>query len=120
MVVSVALFVVAGLIITIWLLIEAKRMKHKIFAVFLIVLILFTYLSFVVVVKDENIDYKTVPGIIEGGKLYFAWLNSLFGNLRSITAYAIGLDWKEIKKNDDFNKNFSLDIEETFSYFNSN
>jgi len=93
MVIGITLFIVAIVIVAIWLVIEVKRLRHKVFAMFLIALILFSYLSFTLVLRGSGIDLKTVPGLIEGGKLYFSWLGSLFGNAKSMTSHAIGLDW---------------------------
>jgi len=92
--IGVALFVVAVLIIAIYFFVELKRLRHKIFALFLIALILFTYISFTVVIKDKEIDYKTVGGLTSAAKLYFSWLTSIFGNFKSITTHAIDMDWK--------------------------
>lgn len=91
---GITFFVIMISIIAIWILIEIKRLKHKVFAVFLILLILFTYISFSVVLKNQDINVKTVPGAIEAGKLYFSWMGSMLGNLKSITMYAIKKDWK--------------------------
>jgi glucan phosphoethanolaminetransferase (alkaline phosphatase superfamily) len=93
MAVGVMLFVIAVLIIAIWVIIEVKRLRHKIFAIVLIALILFTYLSFTMVMKQHDVDLKTVSGIIEAAGLYVNWLGSLFGNFKSMTTHAIGLDW---------------------------
>ena len=57
-------------------------------------MILFTYISFNVLFKGQDIDYKTVPGVMEAGKLYFAWLGSIVGNVKSITTHAIKMNWK--------------------------
>ena len=92
------LLVVAVLIIAIWVVIEIKRFKHKLFAILLIVLILFTYLSFTAVLKGKDIDFKTGTGLKEAGQLYIAWLGSIFGNLKSITTHAVDMDWKQINE----------------------
>jgi len=81
-------------IVAIWVIIEAKRMKHKIFAIVLITLILFTYISFSVVLKNNEVNLKTPDGMITGGKLYFSWLGGVFKNMKSITTYALKQDWK--------------------------
>lgn len=94
MVIGVTLFIIAALIIAIWVFIEMKRMRHKVFAIFIIALILFSYISFTVVLKDSNVELKTIPGMIDAGKLYFAWIGSMFGNMKSITTYAVKMDWK--------------------------
>ncbi|MBU0894736.1 MAG: hypothetical protein KKF48_00535 [Nanoarchaeota archaeon] len=93
MAVGIALFVVAVLIIAIWVFIEIKRLRHKVFAMFLIALILFAYISFAVVIKDRNLDFKSIEGWIVAGKIYFSWLGSIFGNLKTITTNAIKMDW---------------------------
>lgn len=64
------------------------------FAVFLIGLILFSYLSFAFVFKDNEIDFTSIEGIREAGGLYFAWLGTVFSNLKSITSNAIDMDWQ--------------------------
>ena len=90
---GIALFVISILVIAIYVLIELKRLRHKMFAIFLIVLILFTYISFSVVLRGQDVDYKTIPGVVEASKLYFSWLGSIFGNFRSMTTHAIKMDW---------------------------
>jgi MFS superfamily sulfate permease-like transporter len=90
---GITLFIVAVLIIAIWVIIEVKRLRHKIFAIFLIALILFTYISFTVTLKSQDIDMTTIPGVTAASKLYVSWLASAFNNLKSITTQAIGLDW---------------------------
>ncbi len=93
MAIGVTLLIVGILIIAIWVLVELKRFRHKFFAIFLIALILFSYLSFTLILKGKNIDLKTSSGIIQAGKLYFSWLGSIFGNFKTITTNAIKMDW---------------------------
>ncbi len=94
MVIGVTLFVIGVLVAAIWIIIEVKRLRHKMFAIFLIALILFTYFSFYFVLKDKDIDYTSVSGMITAGKLYFSWFGSMFGNFKSITTHTIKLEWK--------------------------
>ncbi len=93
MAIGVALFIVVALVIAIWLIIEVKRLKHKIFAFMLIFAILFLYFSGTFVFKDHEIDFKSVSGIFSSGKLYFNWLFSLSGNFKAMTTYAVKMDW---------------------------
>lgn len=93
MVVGVTVFVVVLLIAAIWVFVEVKRLRHKIFAVFLVALILFTYLSFTLVIQKHDVNLGSVPGIIDAGKLYLSWLGSIFSNFKSITLNAINMDW---------------------------
>ena len=94
MVINSGLLIMCVLVAGIWILIEVKRLKHKLFAIFLIGLILFSYISFATIFKDSSLDFKTTEGLIEGGKIYFLWLSSITGNFMSITTNAVKMDWK--------------------------
>jgi len=91
--VNIALILVFVLIIVIWLFIEFKRFRHKMFAVFLIVLILFTYFSFAAVIKGKNLDLKTFDGMKQAGGLYVLWLGNIFKNVGTVTSNAIDMNW---------------------------
>jgi len=93
MVIGVTFIVIAVLIISIWVIIEIKRLKHKLFAIFLIGLILLGYFSFIYSTRGQDIDFKTVPGMIKASKLYFSFIGSAFGNMKLITINAIKMDW---------------------------
>jgi hypothetical protein len=88
--------IIAALVAAIWIIIEIKRLKHKIFAMFLIGLILFTYISFTAAIKDQEIDLKTVSGVSTATKLYFSWLGNAFQNVKSVTTYALKQNWSEV------------------------
>jgi hypothetical protein len=92
--VSPIIILVIVLIIAIWLIIEFKRFRHKLLAVFLILLILFTYFSFAAVIKDKGLDLKTLDGVKEAGKLYVIWLGNAFKNIKVVTANAIHMNWR--------------------------
>ena len=100
--------VMSVLIIAIWIIIEVKRLKHKVFAIALIAMIIFGYLSFGLVLKDQDVDLKTVPGTIKATKLYFSWMGSLFGNMKSITSHAVKMDWNNNVTIDDDEEIFDL------------
>ena len=88
------LILVVVLIAVIWLFIEFKRFRHKMLAVFLIVLILFTYISFSAVIKNKNIDLKTFEGIKQAGHLYVLWLGNAFKNVKVVTSNVINMNWQ--------------------------
>ena len=99
MAIGVTLLVVGVLVAAIWTIIELKRLKHKIFAIFLICLILFTYFSFSAIINTHDVDLKSVEGLTEAGRLYFVWIGALFGNFKSITSHAVKLDWQDDGEN---------------------
>ena len=93
--------IIAVLGALIWIFMEIKRLKHKIFAIFLISLIIFAYISFVVVLKGRDIDYTSVTGLTEASKLYFAWIGVLFKNIKSVTTYTTKQDWSSQENSSD-------------------
>jgi len=93
MVVGMTLFIVAILIISIWVIVEIKRLNHKIFAIFLIGLILFVYISVNFTLGKEDINLRSFSGIMQASKIYLSWLGSIFGNLVKVSSHAIKLNW---------------------------
>jgi hypothetical protein len=88
--IGTTIFILAVLIIAIWVIVEIKRMKHKIFALFLIAVILFMYFSISSVFKGKDVHLGDMAGIEDAANIYFSWLGSVFGNVRTITANVIG------------------------------
>ena len=88
-----ALVVVLALIVVIWVVIEFKRFEHKIYAYFLIGLVLFIAISFSAVTSQHETDYTSPSGVLTAGKVYFSWLGSVFSNFKTITSYATNLGW---------------------------
>lgn len=91
---SMFLIVTLIIILLIWFFIEIKRAKHKIFAIALIILIVFLYFSVTYIFKDKPVDYKSVNGISDATKLYFNWLGYFYNNAKTITNNAIKMNWK--------------------------
>ena len=98
------IFIISAIIVAIWVLIEFKRMRHKLFAFFLIGLILFSYLSMIFLFQDQEVDLKTISGVVGASKLYFSWLGSVLGNFKTITTNAISLDWGNDEELEDVEK----------------
>lgn len=82
----IAIFVVSRLI-------HFNHFKHKLFAILLILLVAFLFVSIIGVVKSYNINLKSPEGILNAGKVYYSWLAQAFGNVKSLTGQAIGMDW---------------------------
>lgn len=93
MVISTTLIVISVLSILIWVFIEIQRLKHKLFAIALIGMIVLGYVSFAFVLKGQDINYKSVEGLTQASKIYFSWLGAVLGNFKIITSNAIKMDW---------------------------
>lgn len=93
MIINSAIIVLVMIIALVWIFIGTNKTTHKILAIFLIILILFTYITFFTTIQNKEIDLKTPSGIIYAGKIYFSWLGTIFQNTKSITAYASQQDW---------------------------
>jgi len=104
MAIGVTLFVIIAAVVLIYILVEFKRLRHKAFAVLLIGLILFSYISAAIIFKDQDVDLKSVPGIIAASRLYFSWIGNVFYNMKDITANAVKMDWGSNKSIEDFEK----------------
>jgi len=110
MAIGTTLIIVLLIVAAIWIFVEVKRFRHKAVAILLILLILFTYISFVATIKGKNIDLKTMSGIKQAGKLYLSWVGSVFGNVKTLTSNAIHMEWGANKtKTQD---NLKLELEE--------
>ena len=92
--VGITLLVVGILVVAVWIFIEIKRFKHKLFAIFLIVLILLAYVSLAYTFKGQVINFKTVGGWETAAKVYFSFLGTVFGNLKTMTSHAVKMDWR--------------------------
>lgn len=67
--------------------------KKNLFLIIIIALILFVGFSVFKIASTHDVDFTTYDGIIKGGKLYFLWIKSIFGNVGKITGYAVQQDW---------------------------
>lgn len=68
-------------------------MKHKVFLIVFILVLLFIYTTGSRVLTGYDINWKSASGVEKGLKAYFAWFGGVFGNFKSITANAIKMDW---------------------------
>jgi len=57
------------------------------------VLVLFIYITATKALSSQNLNWKSAEGIQKGSKIYFSWLSSAFGNVKTITANAAKMDW---------------------------
>jgi hypothetical protein len=90
---GVIILVITVVVAFIWFNIEFKRMKHKLYAMGLITLIIFLSGSLILTLYGKDIDYTNISGLIEAGGVYLSWLKTVGDNIWTITANAIKLDW---------------------------
>ena len=81
------------LITLLFLFFKARNMKHKSYAIFVMLFIIFLYVSGSLVIKKGGINVYSFNGLIQGIKLYFSWLGSLFGNLKTMSGEAVKMEW---------------------------
>jgi len=87
-------WIIIGLLLVLLLFFaKARHVKHKFFAIFLVFILLFLYLSASQLFSGANIDFKSFEGWIKAGKIYFSWLVNIGGNLKNLAGEAIKLDW---------------------------
>jgi len=89
--------IIVVLVVLAFAFLRIRHMKHKLFLIVFILILLFFYTTGSQVLSEQSINWKSVAGVEKGLRTYFAWLGGIFGNLRSITANAIKMDW--VQKN---------------------
>ena len=83
--------------VSIYVFTEIKRLRHKIFAIFVIILLAFAFLSINHVFKNQDVKFDSIPNTLKAIKIYFSWLSTAFSNLKVITGNAIKMDWSANK-----------------------
>jgi hypothetical protein len=88
------LFLIVGvLIFVLWGMVEVRHVKHKLYTLLIIGLLLFAVVSGTMVFKGKNIDYTSPAGIFEAEKIYFSFLGLAGKNVFTLTSNAVKLDW---------------------------
>lgn len=67
--------------------------KKNLFITFIVCVILLLSFTFYKFHKVHDVDLTSFGGVVQAGRLYFAWFLNLFKNVGSITGYAIKQDW---------------------------
>lgn len=70
------------------------RRRPRVTMILLLIAILFLVSTIYLVSKANKVDMTTVSGFSDGMKVYSIWLFQGFNNLRSISGYAVAMDWK--------------------------
>ncbi len=90
---KVIVAIAAIVLVVFYLLIELKRMKHKFFAIFVILIMILFIGTAYFVFKDRNLDLNSFDGWSDATKVYMSFLGSVFENTKTITTNAIRMDW---------------------------
>jgi len=85
------IIIVVGLL---FFLVKAKYIKHKIYLLLGLVLVLFFYISVSAAISGHALDLNSISGIETAGKIYFSWLGNAFGNFKSLAGSAVNMDWQ--------------------------
>ncbi len=85
--------IVLAIVLGILFVAKLSHLKHKLSIIFLMVFLLFLYLSFVKVLSSNSVELDSAKGFFSGIKLYFSWLGQTFGNLKVITGNAVRMNW---------------------------
>lgn len=90
---------IAIIVLALIIILKVATFRHKLTITIIILLVLFFYISFGVVARNQALNFKTASGILEAGKLYFSWVGNAFTNVKALTGSAVDMDWTEDGKN---------------------
>tara|TARA_Y100000310_G_scaffold189913_1_gene189875 strand:- start:140 stop:439 length:300 start_codon:yes stop_codon:yes gene_type:complete len=88
------LVIIAALVVLAFIFLRAKHMKHKIYLILVIALILFIYITATRVLSGQEFDWKSTSDLGKAAKMYFSWLGSVSNNFKDLSGRAVDLDWK--------------------------
>ena len=86
------LVIVVFILVLLWFF-KARHMKNKVYAIAVVLMLLFFYTTFSNVINDNQIDVKSFDGVISAGKLYFSWLGNAIKNIAVIGGNVVKMDW---------------------------
>ena len=85
--------IIAVLLVLAMIVIKINPLRHKLFIIFVISLVLFLYLTLIMVNNRHDLDFRSTQGIIHSIKVYTGWLSNSFNNMLAITGHAGKMDW---------------------------
>ena len=92
----VSWIVIGAMILFLYLFLQFRKSEHfktKLYAVVIVLLLLFVYISGASIVEKNKLNLATSDGISSFVKLYFSWLGNAFENTKSLTGNAVKMDW---------------------------
>jgi len=72
---------------------KLTHIRHKVSLIFIIGLLLFLYISALLVNTDNEFDLSTTEGFAGALRIYAGWLANGFQNMKALTGNAIKMDW---------------------------
>src|SRR3989344_4391846 len=81
------------IILIVFLVLKVVMKKQAIATKLGFFLFIFLMLTVGYVYSVSDLEIKTVEDVFNFGGVYFSWLSSLFGNVKSITSNAIEQNW---------------------------
>ena len=73
--------------------------RHRLSIIAILLLVIFLASTIYLVSKNNHIDMTNVKGFYSGMQVYGSWLVNGFYNAKSLTGYAIGLNWSTANVN---------------------
>jgi len=92
--IGIIVIILIALIVMIWAIMEAKRLRKRLLAIFLIGLVLFAAFTIFFAFKGKQADLKSFSGITDAVKVYFSWYKIFFSNMRTLTGNVVNMNWK--------------------------
>lgn len=90
---AISLVIIGVLVVVFLIILKVRHTKHRFFALILVLLLVFFYLTATSLFSDKNIDFKSFDGWMSAGKIYFSWLWHAGGNAKTIAGNAVKMDW---------------------------
>jgi multisubunit Na+/H+ antiporter MnhB subunit len=81
-------------IVAILILVRIKKLKHELFAIFLIAVILFGVFSFSLAFKGKDVSISDMPSLEKAVKIYFSWFGNAVNNAKVITGQIVKMNWQ--------------------------
>ncbi len=82
------------IVLSIVILLKIMHIRHKVYAVLLILTIFFFYITYSNIAIQENLDITNPKDILKTTKAYFLWLGRSAENIKVLTVNAIKMEWK--------------------------
>jgi len=92
MLAGVIIFVLVAIAL-IYFVVQVRHMHSRLKITLIIMFVLFLYLSASIVISKNNIEVKSLNGMITAGKAYFHWIGNVIDNTKTIVGNAVKMDW---------------------------